>query len=63
MTRKEALAELIAKVDAGTLHPDDLIVSPEFSQMIDMAVNVSDFEAIAASRFKALHAQEQEKDQ
>ena len=42
MTRKQALAELIAKVDAGTLIPDNLIVSPEVSAMIDLAVNVSD---------------------
>ena len=42
MTRKQALAELIAKVEAGTLIPDNLIVSSEVSAMIDLAVNVSD---------------------
>ena len=42
MTRKQALAELISKVEAGTLIPDNLIVSSEVSAMIDLAVNVSD---------------------
>ena len=42
MTRKQALAELIAKVEAGNLIPDNLIVSSEVSAMIDLAVNVSD---------------------
>ena len=42
MNRKQALAELIAKVEAGTLIPDNLIVSSEVSAMIDLAVNVSD---------------------
>ena len=42
MTRKQALADLIAKVEAGDLIPDNLIVSSEVSAMIDLAVNVSD---------------------
>ena len=42
MKRKQALAELIAKVEAGELIPDNLIVSSEVSAMIDLAVNVSD---------------------
>ena len=42
MKRKQALADLIAKVEAGTLIPDNLIVSSEVSAMIDLAVNVSD---------------------
>jgi hypothetical protein len=42
MTRLEALQELLKKVEAGSLVPENLIVDAETSAQIDAAINVSD---------------------